>query len=436
MKSALFPIIGACCCCTATVAAQADSTAWYSLHGQTTVIAQYKPAFRAAYSGPNSLKTAEETQTSLTSTLYLGTKLWKGAALFVDPEIAGGSGLSQALGVADATNGETFRIGDPAPKVYLARVFYTQTFALSDEKEFQPGDFNQLQQFVPTRYLAFTIGKVAIADYFDNNQYSHDPRTQFLSWGLMSNGAWDYPANTRGYTPSVVLEYVAPRHEWRYALSLLPQTANGNTMNWDLRHACAQTLEYTHRHRIDGRQGALRLLAFYNTANMGSYRQSLALQPVNPDISTSRAYGNSKYGFALNAEQELGRDIGCFLRASWNDGHHETWAFTEIDHSASAGISLTGSRWKRKEDQAGLAFVISGISADHRDYLAAGGSGFMLGDGRLNYGSEQLAETYYQAALTPNLFITGTYQLLHHPGYNKDRQGPVNIFSIRVHTRI
>ncbi|MBL7711677.1 MAG: carbohydrate porin [Chitinophagaceae bacterium] len=436
MKSPLFPIIGACCFCTASAAAQADSTAWYSLHGQTTVITQYKPAFRAAYSGTNSLKTAQETQTSLTSTLYLGTKLWKGASLFVNPEIAGGSGLSQALGIADATNGETFRIGDPAPKVYLARVYYTQIFALSDEKEFRPGDLNQLQQFVPGRYLAFTIGKVAIADYFDNNQYSHDPRTQFLSWGLMSNGAWDYPANTRGYTPSIVLEYVTPQHEWRYALSLLPQTANGNTMNWELGHASAQTLEYTHHHSIDGRQGALRLLAFYNTADMGNYRQSLALQPVNPDISATRAYGNSKYGFALNAEQELGRDIGCLLRASWNDGHHETWAFTEIDHSASAGVSVSGSRWKREEDHAGLAFVISGISADHRAYLAAGGTGFMLGDGRLRYGTEQLAETYYQAALTPNLFVTGAYQLLHHPGYNKDRQGPVNIFSIRVHTRI
>lgn len=436
MKPSLFPIIGACCFYTVSVAAQADTAAWYSLHGQTTVITQFKPAFSAPYSGTSSLKTAQETQTSLTSTLYMGAKLWKGAGLFLNPEIAGGSGLSQALGIADATNGETFRIGDPAPKVYLARVCYTQTFALSNEIEFRQGDFNQLPQFVPTRYLAFTIGKVAIADYFDNNQYSHDPRTQFLSWGLMSNGAWDYPANTRGYTPSVVLEYVAPQHEWRYAFSLLPQTANGNRMNWNLGNASAQTLEYTHRHHIEGHEGAIRLLAFYNTADMGSYRQSLLQQPVAPDISTTRRYGNSKYGFALNAEQDLGTGIGCFFRASWNDGKHETWAFTEIDHSASAGVSVTGHRWKREEDHAGLAFVISGISADHSAYLAAGGTGFMLGDGRLNYGLEKLAEMYYQAALSSNLFVTGACQLLDNPGYNKDRKGPVNIFSIRVHTRI
>ena len=436
MKPYIF-LIGAQCLWIVS-AAQTDSNTSerFSIHAQTTVITQYKPAFTAPYSGTNSLKTKQETQTSLTSTLYLGARLWKGASLFVNPEIAGGAGLSQALGIADATNGETFRIGDPAPKVYLARVYYTQTFALSDEREYQQSDANQIRQQVPVRCLSVTAGKVAISDYFDNNQYSHDPRTQFLSWGLMSNGAWDYPANTRGYTPSIVLEYVSPRHEWRYGLSLLPQTANGNLMNWDLGNASAQTLEYTHRHHIDGHEGVIRLLAFYNTADMGSYRQSLLQQPVDPDITATRRYGNSKYGFALNAEQDLGTGIGCFFRASWNDGKHETWAFTEIDHSASAGVSVAGHRWKREEDHAGLACVISGLSADHRAYLAAGGTGFMLGDGRLNYGLEKLAEAYYQAALTQNLFVTGAYQILDNPGYNKDRKGPVNIFSIRVHTRI
>jgi len=180
----------------------------FSIHAQTTIINQNKPSFTAKYSGDNSLSTQQESQISFTSTLYLGTRLWNGASAFINPEIASGSGLSGALGIAAATNGETFRIGDPAPKIYLARLFFTQVFALSDKSSYQASDFNQLAGSLPENYFSLTLGQVSISDFFDDNKFSHDPRTQFMSWGLMSNGAWDYPANTRGYTPSIVLEYV------------------------------------------------------------------------------------------------------------------------------------------------------------------------------------------------------------------------------------
>ena len=411
-------------------------TETFSIHAQATVINQNKTAFSAKYSGDNSLTTNAESQTSITSTLYLGSRLWKGASAFINPEIAGGSGLSGALGIAAATNGETFRIGDPAPKIYMARMFFTQTFALSNETTFQASDLNQLAGNLPTKYISVTLGKISISDFFDDNKFSHDPRTQFMSWGLMSNGAWDYPANTRGYTPSFVIEYVTPADELRYAFSLIPTTANGSVMNWNIAKASSQTIEYTHRYKIAGQEGAVRLLGFFTTGNMGNYRQSIALNPVYPNIQSVEKYGNTKYGFGINAEQNLTTDLGCFFKASWNDGNNETWAFTEIDRSASAGLSMTGDKWKRKNDNVGLAIVVSGISKAHQDYLQAGSKGFMLGDGNLNYGLEQLAEIYYSILLTPNMSLSGTYQLVMNPGYNKDRQGPVNVFSARLHIRI
>lgn len=409
----------------------------FSIHAQTTVINQLKPAFKAKYTGDNSLVTEQENKNSITSSLYAGVRLWKGASIFVNPEIAGGAGLSNVLGVAAATNGETFRIGDPAPQLYLARLFCRQLFSLSKETEYQQSDFNQLGENIPTKYIAFTIGKVGVADYFDDNKFSHDPRTQFMSWALMDNGAWDYPANTRGYTSSIIFEFVTPRHELRYGISLVPLMANGSEMNWDISKASSHTIEYTHRHKIKNQNGAVRILGFFTTANMGNYRQSIAMNPTNPVIEDSRKYGNTKYGFGINAEQNITNDLGCFFRASWNDGNNETWAFTEIDHSISAGFSMTGERYKRPNDNIGIAYVASGISKPHRDYLKAGGKGFMLGDGNLNYSWEHLTELYYSAELVKNhIYLTGAYQFLINPGYNKDRQGPVNILSVRLHARI
>lgn len=409
----------------------------FSVHAQTTVINQFKPSFSAPYSGPNSLSTQKESQTSITSTLFLGARLWRGASAWLNPEIAGGSGLSQVLGLAAATNGETFRIGSPAPKLYVARLFFRQVIALSPTNTTQETDFNHIGGQQPDSYLAFTVGKISVADYFDVNAYSHDPRTQFMSWALMSNGGWDYPANTRGYAPSAVAEYVTPRHELRYGFSLVPLVANGSTMNWDINKAGSHTLEYTHHHTLVGHPGSVRALGFFTTTNMGNYRESLVLSPDRPVIESTRRYGRTKYGAGLNLEQEFTDQFGGFARASWNDGHNETWVFTEIDHSASAGLVMKGTQWKRAHDNLGLAFVASGISRPHRAYLAAGGQGFMLGDGRLNYASEHLTEVYYRAELAPgHLFLSGAYQLVTNPGYNHDRHGPVNVLSVRVHARI
>jgi len=406
-----------------------------SVHAQATTISQFKPAFHARYTGINSLVPESEFKSSYTSTLYLCARLWSGASLAINPEVAGGSGLSSSLGVGASTNGEAYRIDNPTPKLDLARLFFKQYFSLNRDNKTQSGDFNTLAGKVPESYISLIMGKLSMTDYFDNNSYSHDPRTQFMSWALMSNGAWDFPANTRGYTPGLVIEYVTRQNELRYGFSLVPVIANGMTMNWNIGKASSQTVEYTHKYALNGYRGTLRLLSFFTSANMGNYDQSLALNPIAPNILATGKYGHIKYGLELNLEQLLTRDLGGFVRAGWNDGQNESWAFTEIDRSVSLGLSISGNRWHRQNDNFGLAAVISGLSAPHRNYLKAGGRGFELGDGNLNYALEHLAELYYSWQIVKWLSLSGACQVILNPGYNKDR-GPVNVFSLRLHAKI
>lgn len=422
--------------------ADSSSVERFSLHFQATDIVQWKPSFTAKYSGPNSLMTEEETRTSITSTLFIGVRAWKGAELYFNPELAGGAGLTGALGVASSTNGETFRVGDPQPQFYNARLFLRQDFALSDSSEPVDAEANALAGSRPLERLTITVGKICMADLFDDNSYSHDPRTQFLSWGLMDNGAWDYAANVRGYTPAFAIELIKGKTELRYALALLPEVANGAKMQWDLGRSRSHMAEYVYHFKLHTRPGAIRVLAFHNTAPMGNYRESIAIAVETPSTTDTpsdlltRRNGRTKYGFTLNMEQELTKDLGVFLRAGWNDGTNETWAFTEIDRTLSGGASMIGRKWHRPNDNMGLAFVISGLSDAHRDYLKAGGTGFMLGDGNLNYTLEKVFEFYYSCAVKPgSLWFSGAYQFVMDPGYNMDR-GPVHVFSLRLHVEV
>lgn len=410
----------------------------WSLHFQQTIIQQWHNDLNPRYAGGNSLQARENAKLSLTTTLFLGRRLWKGAAVYFNPEVAGGSGLSGATGIGGAPNGETFRIGDPAPQVYLARLYLRQLWALGASEEEDEDDLNQLKGTRPAKYLALNVGKFSIADYFDQNSYSHDPRTQFFNWSLMSAGGWDYPANVRGYTVGAVLEYVQPGLALRAGVSSMPTDANGPTLDFHYNKAQAITAEVTKSYSVNGHPGAVRLLGFRNQAAMGSYnlaRQQAASLGTTPDVTAARADRRTKYGFVINAEQEISPNIGLFGRYSYNDGHNETWAFTEIDRSLSLGLTSTGARWKRPTDRLGAAFVANGLSQDHRAYLAAGGSGFILGDGRLDYGLEYIGEVYYSidfpryhAALSPD------YQVIFNPGYNTSRlPGPVHVVALRVH---
>ncbi|GAA4101681.1 carbohydrate porin [Mucilaginibacter panaciglaebae] len=405
----------------------------FSFHFQQTIITQYKPAFSAKYTGDNSLQTGMETQSSLTSTLFGGARLWKGAEAYFNPEISGGSGLSKTLGVAGFPNGETFRVGSASPAIYIARLYLKQNFEWGTEKDtIQPG-LNQLGGLYSKHYFSITAGKFGMADFFDGNEFSHDARTQFMNWALMDNAAWDYPANTRGYALGAVAELGMPNWTLRFAYTLSTVEANGSVWDQKVGKANTQTLEFEKRYTINGLRGATRILGFMNNGKMGKYDQALALSPVAPDVDITQAYGRRKYGFGISADQYLTNNFGVFAKISYNDGHTQTWYFTEIDRSLSFGATLNGSSWTRKDDELGLAFVGNGVSASHRNYLAAGGYGFIIGDGKLNYGTEMIAELYYKLnAWQSKFFLSPDYQFIVNPAYNKDR-GPVNVFSIRAH---
>lgn len=420
-----------------TGANKKDSTENWGSHFQLTVIDQSHPGFSAKYSGVNSLNPASEEALSLTTTLYLGRKLWKGAAVYFNPEVSGGSGVSEARGVAGFTNGETFRIGSPAPALYMGRLFLRQYIALSKDETLVEADNNQLKEYVPNKRIVITAGKFALSDIFDDNSYSHDPRSQFLNWSLMSNGAWDYPANTRGYIDGLVVEYITPSWAVRGATTLVGTYANGPDFDYHYFDAHAETVEFAKNMEFNQHKGVIRLLAFRNVTKAPAYRDAINKYNNNTDVSldviNGTSYGHVKYGFGINAEQELTSNLGAFFKASWNDGKTATWAFTEIDRSLSLGLSYTGKRWKRPDDVLGIAGVVNGISADHRDFLNIGGYGFIIGDGKLtNYKTEQIAEVYYSARVNKNLFVSGDYQFVQNPAYNADR-GPVNMFAIRAH---
>ena len=409
----------------------------WSIHFQQTLIDQWHTALSTPYAGEFSLADRESAKLSLTTTLFIGRRLWKGAAVYFNPEVAGGSGLSSARGVAGFPNGETFRIGVSDPVLYLARLYVRQVFAIDSETDVDEDDLNQLAGSRPKRYFAVNLGKLSVADFFDQNSYSHDPRTQFMNWSLMSAGAWDYAANTRGYTVGGVLEYVTPEFGLRFASTLLPVYANGPLLDYRYGQAHAETLELTKTYHLAQRQGTLRVLGFRNVAPMATYRSAVALGLATgqqPNLEGVRRDGHTKLGFGLNAEQEISKNVGFFARVSYNDGLNETWAFTEIDHSASLGVVSTGTRWQRPDDRLGAAVVVNGISAEHQAYLAAGGYGFIIGDGRLNYGLEKIGEVYYSIALPRyHAAISPDYQFILNPAYNRDRSGPVHVVAVRLH---
>ena len=410
----------------------------WNIHFQFTAINQSHGSFNSEYSGQNSLSSGNENALSVTSTLYIGRKMWKNASLYFNAEITGGKGLSGARGVAGFTNGECFRIGDPSPVFNYSRIFLRQYISLGkNEYEKVLDDQNQLREWVPSNRITITAGKFGLTDIFDNNQYSHDPRTQFMNWSLMSPGAWDYPADTKGYTAGIAVEYNKPGFALKFCESLEPSAANGPSLDWDIIHSHAETIEAGKNFSLFGNESKIKILYFQNFSKAGIYREVINNYKSRADtslnVNTLSEYRGRKYGFVINFEQNVRDIFGLFAKYSWNDGKSSTFAYTEIDNSLCMGVNIFGKKWQRKDDVIGLAAVLNGISDDHRDFLNIGGYGFILGDGRLtNYGKEEIIEAYYSAKLTENLTLSADYQFIQNPGYNKDR-GPVHVFAIRGH---
>ncbi|MDR3722215.1 MAG: carbohydrate porin [Candidatus Acidoferrales bacterium] len=415
-----------------------SDTSRYWISGQANIILQWHPGFPAKYTGTNSLRPEPENGTSKVYTLYLGYELTPTTEVFLDIESAGGHGLSNALGLAGITNLDVVRNTTLSQNPYVARLMLRQIIPLSDERIEADRDELHLATSLPARRIEFRAGKFDLADFFDLNTWGQDSHLQFLNWTVDNNGAYDYAANTRGYTDGVMIEY--DDHWWtaRFAEALMPKVANGIFLDADVSRARAENLELEARGKlIAHRAGTVRLLGYLNHANMGNYREAIneylaGDKTSPPDITATRRQGRHKYGFGLNFEQEIVPDMGVFGRLGWSDGRNESFAYTEVDRTLELGGFTKGTLWHRRNDRAGVAFVANGIVAAHQQYLALGGLGFLLGDGGLTYGPEKIFEGFYTAHVWRGVFASFDIQHLNNPGYNQNR-GPVTVPALRLH---
>ena len=420
---------------------QVGETENFSLHGQATYVLQYKNRFYSPYTGDKSLLSTGDQGKSytLTMTPFMGARLWEGAAAFYNPEAVESMAFSNLSGLGGFPNGEMQRGTNVPMKIYNARYFIQQTFGFGDGQEYIEGGPNQLAGYVDTRRLRITYGGFSALDYFDNNKYSHDPRTQFLNWSFMAMGAWDFPANARGYTYGVVAEYFDDGWAVRLGRLAMPKEPNSLRLDWGLNQQYGDQIEFEHEHTIGNQPGALRFLVFQNRGWMASYSTANNLAAQNnlpaPDILTSRNSYQKKWGYGVNLEQAITDKVGLFARWSWNDGQTETQAFTDIDRSLSGGVVVNGAHWGRANDTWGVAGALNGIAGSQIAYLTNGGSTMFIGDGKLNYRREQILETYYSFNVCKGTYLSADYQYIANPAYNADR-GPVSFFGLRAHIEL
>ena len=413
----------------------------YWISGQANIIYQGRLPFHELYEGPNSFRNSAEYKTSLLGTLYTAIRpthsIRYNNDLILDLESSGGRGLSEALGLAGFTNLDVVRNPNLGPTPYLARYQIHQVIGFTRQTtEQEPGPF-ALAPSVPVRRVEFRAGKMTLPDFFDVNGPGSDSHLQFMNWTVDNNGAWDYAADTRGYTVGGMAEYDDKIWSLRYGLFAMPSVANGTDMDWAFSRARGHNGEFELRYSlVPKRKGTQRVLFYANRAHMGSYREAvnafLAGKDKTPNIVLHEHFGALKYGFGYNTEQEVTENLRVFGRFGWNEGQHESFAYTEVDQTFEAGADYTGTRWRRPVDKIGLAVVSNAIKRDHQEYLKLGGLGFLLGDGNLNYGRENIVESYYNWHAWRGLFYALDVQHISNPGYNRDR-GPAWVGSVRAH---
>ena len=427
----------------ATLFPHSESSRWW-ISGQANFISQWHPTFRSPYQGPNSLSPEAQDATSRVLTLLTGVEATNTTEFLFDVQETGGHGIGEALGLAGFTNLDVVRNPTLSKAPYVAQLMWHQIIPLSGAKT--PADRTPVSLFteLPERRIEIRFGKMSLVDFFDVNTYGSDSNFQFMNWTLDNNGAYDYAADTRGFTYAAMVEYDDRHWAARFAEALMPKVANGIHLDADLARARSENVEVELHHAvIPKREGVLRLLGYANHANMGIYSVAIAnfldgqtpCTPgtiCRPEITDHPLQTTVKYGFGVNIEQPLTDWIGAFARWGWNEGQHESYAYTEVDETELAGVGAQGSRWGRKLDRAGFAFVSNGISRDHQQYLALGGLGFLLGDGALNYGRENIFEGYYTLHMWRGIFSSVDLQHINNPGYNRDR-GPVLAVALRLH---
>ena len=411
----------------------------WSIHGQSTYIVQQKNNFYSSYNGQNSLLNATEgngeKSYTLSATLFLGAKLWQGGELFYNPEMFEGVPFGgQLTGLGGFQNGELQKGAFAPPVYYTARAFFRQIIGLGGEKQRSESGQNQLADNYDKNRIVISYGKFATLDFFDQNTYSHDPRTQFQNFALFSMGAYGYAADTKGFTYGAVLEWYQDDWIVKVARLAVPTIPNTEQLDYSLTSDYTNQIELTHEHNILGQRGAIRALIYQQHALMGTYQDALNVaQQTNttPDVFSVRKTGQESLGYGINLEQAINHDVGLFARWSWNPGKTETQTL-DISSSLSAGVSIKGTGWKRSEDTFGIGYAVNAISSSQINYLQQGGYTAFIGDGALNYKPEQILEAYYSAHVFKNLFLTADFQYISNPAYNSSR-GPISFFGIRAH---
>jgi high affinity Mn2+ porin len=411
-----------------------------NFHAQATASWQGYPAIRSPYQGTNSLPGGGEGREVVDVTLFAGFRLWKGAELWINPEIDQGFGVGDTHGAAGFPSAEAYKEGHAYPYARMQRFFIRQTIDLGGESEKVDAGLNQFAGTQTANRVVLTLGRFAAVDLFDTNKYANSAKTDFLNWSAVNAGTFDYAGDGWGYTYGVAAEWYQGRFTLRGGLFDLSATPAGGVS--PLGSVLDPTFnqfqligEIEERHELWGQPGKLKITGFLSRGRAGEYADAIALATMTgqpADINAVRHY-TSRPGVSLNLEQQVTPDLGVFARAGWADGNVEPWDFTDIDRTVSAGVSLSGKQWGRPDDRVGLAGIINGISGVHEAFLNAGGLGILVGDGQLPHpGLEKIIEAYYSYALTPSTKLSLDYQFIANPGYNTDR-GPANFFAGRVH---
>jgi high affinity Mn2+ porin len=407
----------------------------FAVHGQFTYVEQDTSRFNAPYTGPNSLSPGRGAETT-DATLYLGAQLWPGAEGWINGEIDQGFGLDDTLGAAGFPSGEAYKVGKNQPYLRLPRLFVRQTLNLDGANQAVDAEANQLGGSRSANRVVITVGKLGVADIFDTNQYAHDPRGDFFNWAVIDAGTFDYAADAWGYTAGAAIEWYQNAWTLRGGVFDLSNVPNSAHLDPGF-HEFQSILELEKRHDIAGRAGRLLLTVFDSRGRMGLLDDAEQLAESTGgavDIAAVRRY-RGRAGASLDLEQQLSPDLGAFARLGKAGGNVETYEFTDIDRTVSAGLSLQGTRWHRAQDTLALAAIDNGISAARERYLNAGGLGILIGDGRLAHpGPEQIIETYYSFAALNFAHLSVDYQWINHPAYNRDR-GPVSVVAVRVHAQ-
>jgi high affinity Mn2+ porin len=449
VKFLIFAVLVAAPCLAQDVApdASVERIQKWNIHGQVTETPQGDPPFPALYSGPNSLDSHGEIQETFTSDLYAGARLWHGGEIHVDGLLWEGFGLSNDKGIEAFPNGDAFKLGTKTPYFMFAHLFIRQTIGFGGKQEPVPDGPLTLAGEQDISRLTFTLGRFTPTDMFDNNAYAQDPHTQFMNWAMITNLAWDFPADAVGYTTGLAVELNQPKWALRYGFFQMPSVQNSFTADdqiltfphgggdGEFLHSWGMVTEFERRYG-EAHPGTIRALVFLNSADMISFRQAIPLLQANgpsADLSSAQAY-RYKSGFGLNWQQKITDDVGVFSRFSWNDGQTEGGVYNDSNWAVSLGTSVKGAAWGRTNDALGLGYVRSGLSRSAQEFLALGGTDILDGDGALTYGSENVVEAYYNLAVWKEVHVTPDYQFVVNPASNRDR-GPVSVFGIRLHWR-